>query len=83
MNYGCSSYEDLDYEGFNVDISSYSDDGSGNKDTSKYLSFDDIQEAVSNYNKISHMEVWSVIEEADHYHLTCNIASNYYYPYEY
>jgi len=70
-------------DGRNVDISSYSDDGSGNKDTSKYLSFDDIQEAVSNYNKIPHMEVWSVIEEADHYHLTCNIASNYYYPYEY
>jgi hypothetical protein len=70
-------------DGRNVDISSYSDDGSGNKDTSKYLSFDDIQEAVSNYNKIAHMEVWSVIKEADHYHLTCNIASNYYYPYEY
>jgi len=70
-------------DGRNIDISKYSDDGFGNKDTSRPLYIGDITEAVSNYNKIAHMEVWSVIEEADHYHLTCNIASNYYYPYEY
>jgi hypothetical protein len=35
----------------NVDISSYSDDGYGNKDTSRYLRPEYIESAISNYNE--------------------------------
>jgi len=64
---------------YNVDISSYSDDGSGNEDTSRYLRYEYIEDAISNYNEAVGREVFTWIEEGDHYHITCVIASNYYY----
>jgi len=75
MNYGCSSYEDLDYKGFNVDISSYSDDGFGNENTNRYLCPKYVEDAISSYNEAVGREVFTWIEEGDHYHITCNIAS--------
>jgi hypothetical protein len=59
----------------NVDISSYSDDGSGNKDTSRYLHPEYIRDAISSYNEAVGREVFTWIGEGDHYHITCNIAS--------
>jgi len=50
MNYGCSSYEDLEYN-CNVDISSYSDDGSGNENTNRYLRPKYVEDAISSYNE--------------------------------
>jgi len=58
MNYGCSSYEDLEYN-YNVDTSSYSDDGSGNKDTSRYLHPEYIRDAISSYNEAVGREVFT------------------------
>ena len=66
-------------DGRNIDISSYSDDGSGNKDTNRYLCPEYIEDAISNYNEAVGRDVFTWIEEDDHYHITCVIVSNYYY----
>jgi hypothetical protein len=50
MNYGCSSYEDLEYN-YNVDTSSYSDDWSGNENTNRYLCPKYVEDAISSYNE--------------------------------
>ena len=66
-------------DGRNIDISKYSDDGVGNKDTNKYLYPEYIRDAISNYNEAVGRDVFTWIEEGDHYHITCVIVSNYYY----
>jgi hypothetical protein len=66
-------------DGRNIDISFYSDDGFGNKDTSRYLYREYIRDAISSYNEAVGRVVFTWIEEGDHYHITCIIASNYYY----
>ncbi len=44
---------------YNVDTSSYSDDGSGNKDTSRYLYREYIRDAISSYNEAVGREVFT------------------------
>jgi hypothetical protein len=65
-------------DGRNIDISCYSDDGSGGIYSSKCLKIEQIDRAISNYNA-KFGDTFSYIYEGDHYHLTCKAASNYYY----
>jgi hypothetical protein len=65
-------------DGRNIDISKYSDDGSGSIYWSKCLSFAELNKAISRYNA-DFGNTFSVLDEGDHYHLTCEAASNYYY----